>query len=96
MPRCKCCGDWIAPWWIDFVIIFVAMVLCAGFVFSACATHTIAIAPDGSMNATSTVLLYCPSAESVSLTDSTRTAETVSDSSGVGSVVNHAVEVLEP
>lgn len=73
--------------------LFISAAILACMISSSCATRTVSISPDGTMNATSTVLLYCPAAEATKLTDGNRAAETLSDSSGVGSVIK---ELLEP
>lgn len=100
MPRCKRCGHWIAPAWIDWVVLAVALVLCAAFTLAACANRTVTIAPDGTINATVSAFGYCPESEALRIVDGKRSVELGADSSGVGGVVTglgaQAVEVLKP
>lgn len=67
---------------------------------SSCATRTVSISPDGTINATVTVLGYCPEAQALRIVDGKRSVDLGADSSGVGGVVTglgqNAVEVMKP
>lgn len=69
----------------------VATILAAMWLLG-CATHTISISPTD-INATSTTLLYCPSATVLRVHEGNRTVDILSNTSGVGAVVT---EVLKP
>lgn len=75
-----------------------AAVLCV--LCQSCATRTVTISKDGTINATVTVLGYCPEAQALRIVDGKRSVDTGADSSGVGGVVTGlgrgVVEVLKP
>lgn len=97
MPRCKCCGEWIAPWWMELVIIVVALAIFAAMLAS-CSTLSV-VTPSG-VNATVNAFLYCPARTTLRVSEENRTIEVTTDESGVGDVVRsigaNAVEVMRP
>lgn len=81
-------GMWTS---LKFLALLAVVVLLALLLLS-CSTHTVSITPLG-INATSTALLYCPEATVTRITDGNRTVDVLSETSGVGAVVQ---EVLKP
>ena len=63
--------------------IIVAGMIWAIVLLSGCSTHMISITP-GSINATSTALLYCPEATVIRVQGGNRTVDMIGSESGVG------------
>lgn len=98
MPRCKCCGDWIAGEWVDHIVAVVALILCILFVLAAQGCATTSLVTPAGVNATTSALLYCPQAVVIDIRG--ENARLSVDESGVGETVQslgkNAVEVLKP
>lgn len=86
-------ADLAAGMWTSFkLLVLLAAIVLLALWMCGCSTHTINITPHG-VNATSTSLLYCPEATVTRITDGNRTVDVLSETSGVGAVVQG---VLKP
>ena len=94
--KCKSCGCWLAPGWLLRIVEATAIViLIMALIFlAACSHRTLIVMPDGTINATVTVLGYCPEASLIRAGD----VEMIGETAGVGATVQSlgrdAVEVM--
>lgn len=94
--RCRCCKCWIAPEWlirsVEYGVIVAALVMGA-WLAAGCSTRSIVIT-QGTINATSTTLLYCPEASVTHVVDGNRTVDTSGVETGVGETLQGVADAI--